>query len=135
MVFPELKDCGEERLMRVGTIIVSGIVILLLTSMDVSSQAEGESFGYFSGNNLHSLCSKTSRDFKIGVCTGYVSAIVDLFWSKNTIDGLRACVPQALSTSQARDIVMQWINDNPEMGDMKASALVAKIMAETFPCK
>lgn len=121
--------------MKARRIIALGIAFFLLAITDVSSQVEGETFGYFNGNNLYSLCLETSRDFKIGVCTGYVSAIVDVFWSKNGIDGLRACIPEAVSASQARDMVKKWIDDKPEMGQMKASSLVAKVMAEAFPCQ
>ncbi|MCZ6906071.1 MAG: Rap1a/Tai family immunity protein [Deltaproteobacteria bacterium] len=120
--------------MKVRRIIPLGIAMLLLASASAPAQGESEPFGYFNGSNLYSLCSEGSRDFKIGVCTGYVAAIVDLLWSKNTIEGLRACLPEALSAGQARDMVKKWIEDRPALGQLKASLVVVKVMAGAFPC-
>ncbi|MFB3144483.1 MAG: Rap1a/Tai family immunity protein [Candidatus Methylomirabilales bacterium] len=51
------------------------------------------------------------------------------------IDGLCACIPETVSASLVRDLVRKWINEKPELGQMKTSPVVAKTMAEAFPCK
>ena len=82
------------------------------------------------GHSLHNLC-KTSRP----VCIGYISAVVDIMESTGYVHGFRACIPRGIGEARFAEVVARWLAARPRQRGQPADRLVARILAEAFPCR
>lgn len=104
------------------------------------------------GNTLHSACNGQS-DAEAGFCIGYIigsldgqrwgafSTIVGLELADGTsaandmiARGLRHCIPPEAPNEQIRDVVLQFLTNNPSMRHESARFLVWFALAEAFSC-
>lgn len=94
--------------------------------------------GFQSGNLLLDFCN--SDEFKdlrsFSYCTGYIAAIADLdngtcILKQNSYFKL----PENITQSQLRKVVVKWLNQNPEKLNFGAASLVEVALSESFPCK
>ena len=105
-----------------------------------------------SGNTLHSACNAQS-DAEAGFCIGYIIGSVDgqrwgafaTILSLELTDetsaandmiaaGLKHCIPPEASNEQIRDVVLQFLANNPSIRHESARFLVWLALAESFPC-
>ena len=105
-----------------------GLVLVLLL---VSGRATAD---FQSGSTLLTICQDTARPMDRMQCLGYIQGISDVS-GHNTISGWRACGPEDLTGLQAMDIVLKHLREHPEDRHLAASSLVARALAEAFPCK
>jgi hypothetical protein len=49
--------------------------------------------------------------------------------------GFKACLPVNSSLEQSRDVVVRFLRAHPELRHLVAVSLVARALAEAFPCK
>jgi hypothetical protein len=86
------------------------------------------------GNELFTLCNNNSL-----VCLGYAAAISDAMSSTQedggSIAGWRACEPVAVTQGQVRDVTVAFLRAHPEIRHLAAASLVAKALAEAWPCR
>lgn len=68
-----------------------------------------------------------------GRCIGYLLAAEDAL-SRDSIEGVRACLPRDLKLPQQHQAVVAWLQANPEAEADTALGLVARAYAERFPC-
>jgi len=91
--------------------------------------------GYFEdGNTLLKVCTSTNTTDR-SYCNGYVGGIVDSITEVGSMSGRKACLPAGVMSSQARDVVIQWLQRNPQVRHFTAPGLVAKALSEAFPCR
>jgi hypothetical protein len=88
--------------------------------------------GFMTGNELQSLCN-TNDAWGMVACTAYVMAIFEVMYS-NPIYGWRACFPSGVIAGQMTDVVKRFLARHPEQRHNTAGSLVAKALAEAFPC-
>ena len=109
---------------------------VVLAAMLVS----GPALGYFmSGNDLLDRCRLVDiGDYEGGVgfgfCLGYTLGIVDVMIGQE-IHGSQLCSPDNVEGGQLRDIVVQYLEENPAERHFSAESLVAKVLSEAFPCQ
>jgi hypothetical protein len=94
------------------------------------------------GNDLLQQCK--SGDFSDAeYCLGYISAVADtlekpsqpyLKFRGKEIPLYRACFRLGVTQGQVRDVVVQWLEANPEHRDMEAAQLVSYAITLAFPC-
>ncbi len=88
---------------------------------------------FMTGNNLYALLSNSdiaSRDAADAL--GYISGVLDQAFDDKT---LRICNEGKLARGQARQIVKNYMEKNPDKWSYVASMSVIFAMREAFPCR
>jgi hypothetical protein len=98
------------------------LLIALTAALAFSAQAQ-----YINGNMLHSYFQGTVSDRQFAL--GYVGGVVD------ALDDELFCIPSKANLGQLRDIVQQFLTNNPSVRQQHGAALVAVALMEVFPCK
>lgn len=68
------------------------------------------------------------------LCAGYINAVADILAHGEAIHGQRACVPDTVSLSDIRDLVVGAIDGRPNEGKKSAHDWVAEVLAGAYPC-
>jgi hypothetical protein len=87
---------------------------------------------FLSGNDLWNRCSKPG--YNSGVCDGYIMAIADAVSGDNSVLGLRACISVEVAGSQILEIVVGALHREEASRNLAARGIVAKALAQAFPC-
>ena len=106
--------------------------IILALAICLSASSAGATF--VSGNLLYHHCGKPALEAGHAICLGYISAIADAMEDKATVDGFRACIPSAAEAGQLQDQLFRHLDTYPLYRHYNASTIVARFLAETFPC-
>ena len=109
------------------------VSVAVVTSALVGATAHADSF--YSGNRLLEKCQADESDVAWGLCTGYIVGISDVLGADNAVNGYRACQPHDGITSQFRDVVVKWLEANPQKRHFAATGLVAEALSKAFPCR
>ena len=83
---------------------------------------------YESGDTLLSLCEKPQDSSLYGFCAGYIIGAADV------LDEGSFCPPEGHDKLQVVDATVRWLRDNPPNRSDTAYSLVARALAENFPC-
>lgn len=113
------------------------LVAILVLAADCGAHAQGQQGqgpGFFDGNRLHRACNDKERQFNNGACFGYVIAITDALSSNGAINGIRACIPANIAAQQVRDIIVSYLDRNPQNRHFTAASLGAYALVQAFPC-
>jgi hypothetical protein len=86
------------------------------------------------GDQLLKQCTATIGAH-VNFCFGYIDAIVDLLVENNGIDGFNACISTELDDPELRNIVLKFLEDNPDLRRLGAPNLIARALAAAFPCR
>lgn len=89
---------------------------------------------FVSGNHLYQHCGNSAMTAEQALCRGYISAIADTMENGDTVDGYRACVPSAAKAGQLQDRLFRHLDTNRLYRHYNASTIVARFLAQTFPC-
>ena len=106
--------------------------LAIVTAVLFASPAWPSSSSFLSGNKLFDSCAGVVR--RPGHCTGYTTGIVDALAS-GPIYGWEACVPEKVTAAQVRDIVVKYLQDNPQDRHYLAAGIAAKALSIAFPCR
>ena len=87
------------------------------------------------GDALNGLCGDFYRPTDIARCQGYVEAIVDVMRGGNTISSYKACIDNTTTDKQLLSEVEDYLRDSADQGADPAVGLVAKALADAFPCR
>jgi len=114
------------------------LVVLILTGLaSVQANAAPSMQGYFDGNRLYSDCKNESDTMAQGFCVGYVSGLVDLdLVYASMIEGYRPqyCLRSSVNPMQLKDLVIQYLEANPEQRQYPAASSVIMALKNAFPC-
>lgn len=88
---------------------------------------------YVYAHDLNRLCTSDEVVNK-SWCEGFISSEFEII-TRGPIQGIAACVPQLTTLPRAVEIVKKWLSDHPEVSLQSASLVVARALAEAFPCK
>jgi Rap1a immunity proteins len=94
-----------------------------------SSPASASSFK--NGNQLLEECSS---QVDLLFCLGYIDAVNDAL-DGNSVNGYEACVPNAVTAGQLKDIMVQYLRLNPADRHLIAVGLVADAISNKPPSK
>jgi hypothetical protein len=78
--------------------------------------------------------SSTGSVAGAGRCLGYLLAAEDAL-SQDSIEGVRACLPENITLQEQNRIVIDWLKANPNAEAKTAMGLVARAYAAHYPCK
>jgi len=115
--------------------------IILAALVGVLFVSTGSSAGAVSGNRLYSDCREGQKGgvdsfIPYGACIGYIEAVLDISEGVDKgINGFKFCINKNVTSGQVRDIVLKWLEDNPQNRHFGASGLVAASLFVAFPCK
>ena len=114
------------------------LVVLILTGLaSVQANAAPSMQGYFDGKRLYDDCHNTPDPMSQGFCIGYVSGLVDLDLAyAGLIEGYRPqfCIRSAVNPVHLKDIVIQYLEANPEQRHYPAAGSVLMALSSAFPC-
>lgn len=95
------------------------------------------SFAYaVDGNHLLEMCREGAVGdgyFQGGYCIGYTASVADVL-GQYLINGYSACIPSEATYGQISEVVLKYLNDNPQMRHYNAHGLAAIALSEAFPC-
>jgi hypothetical protein len=104
--------------------------VIVAVSVSAAKQAMAE---FNDGNVLYTDCFDQSY-YKRAFCLGYIEGIADGLGS-NAINGYTACLPRGVEARQVRDVITRFLASHPETRHLMAASLVARALAEAFPCR
>ena len=108
--------------------------IVFITSLSFGLLATNCFANFYSGNEIYARLSEwksesSSNVVQQSVGAGYVIGVYD------ALDGLSFCSPGGVNQGQIRDIVFNYLRDNPQIRQKDAYILVAQALNKAFPCK
>lgn len=103
----------------------------LLVGLSLCGAASGK---VRDGNQLLQQCTATIGAY-VNFCYGYIDSVTDLLLLNNVIDGINVCISRELDDPSLRNIVVQFLKDNPKLRDLGAPDLIARALAAAFPCR
>lgn len=86
------------------------------------------------GDALLRECTATIGAY-MDFCYGYIDAVADYLFQKHAVGELTACATKPPDDSRLRFVVVQFLRENPALRTMSAPELIARALAEKFPCK
>ncbi len=107
--------------------------IMVALAICLSTSSAGAAL--VSGNHLYLTCGTSALAAEQALCVGYISAIADAMENGDRVGGFRACVPSAAQAGQLQGQLFQHLDTNLLYRHYNASTIVARFLAETFPCK
>ena len=89
---------------------------------------------FYTGNEIYARLSEWKSESASNVVAqsvgaGYVIGVYD------ALDGLSFCSPGGVNQGQIRDIVFNYLRDNPQIRQKDAYILVIQALNKAFPCK
>ena len=89
------------------------------------------------GAALKDMCESGSaaqpNEMGAGFCLGAITSILEVMKDGNSIGGMNACFPPDLSTQDAIDTVMQYL-DKYDLSKFRLYSAVALIFSHEFSC-
>jgi hypothetical protein len=118
---------------HVTEILLSAVVAVALLTGSAAAE-EKQVNGFLDGNDLLTWCSES----RTARCGAYDLGVADAMELSRTdggnLAGFRASIPPPVTSKQVEDIVTQFLREHPESRHLSAAGLVAKALAEAFPC-
>jgi hypothetical protein len=88
---------------------------------------------YFeTGRDLYQKCKTAGAAAQV-FCFGYIIGIADVM-EDNPLDGRSACIPRNATIQQVTDVVIQFLDRNPEIRDFTGESLTVQALSEKYPC-
>lgn len=89
---------------------------------------------FVTGNTLYQLC-KSEDKRNNALCEGYIAGINDAMSSGYLNKYFQVCLPEGVSTTQLRLILIKYMEQIPQKLHYVAEGIVAEALGNTFPCK
>ena len=107
----------------------------IIVALAICLSASSAGAAYVSGNLLYLNCGTSALEAEQALCIGYISAIADTMEGGDSVDGFRACVPSTSKAAQLQGQLFRHLDTNLLYRHYNASTIVARFLAETFPCE
>jgi hypothetical protein len=108
-------------------------VVFALTCGLAGAAETGSAF--LNGNDLYGYCT-ASDNFKRGICLGYVEGMADSIGVMQSISAAAVvCFPHDVLASQARDVVIKYLQENPAHRHETGATLVMEALHDAWPCR
>jgi hypothetical protein len=95
-----------------------------------------EGFASFRDGNQILLECKEEGTIGYGYCVGYIASASDTaeMWANQGFMKKAICHPENVSQGQLRQIVVKFLEENPEKLHLSADSLVVTALIRAFPC-
>ncbi len=108
--------------------------ILILEGVTFDARAES-----LNGAELLALCDTPKSDSMVyftnfSLCAGYINGVSDASMCGNVVGGSSHANPQGATVANIFEVFVTWMRKHPENTSEAASVLVARSLAESFPC-
>lgn len=114
---------------RLG-VFATAILIVAIFVADPSKAAMD------SGNSIWSYCQKKISSKLI--CAGYIHGVADAIFNLGELGQpfvlWRACYQNGITNGQIKDVVVQFLRDNPSLRNGPAPLLIAEALSKAWPC-
>ncbi len=116
-------------------LIIALLLALVIMIVD-STKSKAESVEVITGNGLLKVCESTEeRDFDI--CYGYIGGILSLIRMLEIEREIKPffCVPNNVLNSQTKEIIINFLRENPSLRHHLSAYSVIKALSLAFPCQ
>ena len=113
------------------------VLVCSVALLTVATPAKAEVFeSTQTGNGLLGLCRSSDNSREMLACYSYLKGTLDgWLTSENTFrNGPSFCIPEGVTLIQLRDILVRWLDENPERRHEEGSALIVNAIVRSFPC-
>jgi hypothetical protein len=108
--------------------------VAVLTAALSATTASGARAEYFeTGRDLYQKCRTPGTASQV-FCFGFVIGIADVM-EDNPLDGRSACIPPDATIQQVTDVVIRFLENNPDIRDFTGESLTVQALSEKYPCK
>ena len=117
--------------------------LVFLAAMSTATAGTAAPTAYFKvGDDLKASCEATAAGEKNAstaeflLCLGYLQAVVDTdatFAEWGNV-ARQACIPQGVTSSQLRQVFLEWLNERPDQLRFSAASLALTAFSEFWPC-
>ncbi|MEI6800232.1 MAG: Rap1a/Tai family immunity protein [Pseudomonadota bacterium] len=117
--------------MRFNTLAAA---ILILGGVTLDARAES-----LNGAELLALCDTPKSDSMVyftnfSLCAGYINGVSDASMCGNVVGGSSHANPDGATVANIFDVFVTWMRNHPDHASEGASVLVARSLAESYPC-
>jgi hypothetical protein len=110
----------------VGRFAVLVAVCLAVTSSPLRAE-------YFeTGRDLYQKCRAAGTASQV-FCFGFIIGIADVM-EDNPLDGRSACIPKDATIQQVTEVVVRFLESNPDIRDFTGESLTVQALSEKYPC-
>ena len=90
---------------------------------------------FLDGDELMNHCSVNIADerYDPAVCVTYVMGAYDAYMFQRLVRNQPRCTPRSLTAGKLREVVVEYLQDNPDNRAMDASALVWNAIIAEWP--
>lgn len=111
-------------------LFAAGAVVIAVMAVSAGARAD-----FQNGNELYADCTEEPVSFNRGHCLGYVVGIADVLQHPGSrVGDFATCLAKGVTEGQVRDVALQFLTQHPELRHYAAAYLVARALAEAFPC-
>ena len=119
-----------------GSAMRSILALALLCTATMQASGQYPNGFYVDGNELMTWCEpRNAAGPSNPLCIGYIAGVSDAvnFSRQFTGKGTNtSCMPPGVTMGQEADVVLSYLNRNPDKRDLAAGALVATAMDEAW---
>jgi hypothetical protein len=125
-----------SKLTKVSGVLALAAALFLNASLLPSQAPVAQDYSKFvtTGNKLFTECQKPQPDYCFGFITGIVEANSLVLMTNRGTSIKLFCAPEGVNVMQTKDIVLQALQDWPQIRHLPASVLVWRALAEVWPC-
>ena len=118
--------------------------LVFLVSMLTAGASTAAQTAYFKvGDDLQASCEgsaageQNASTAEYLLCLGYLQAVVDTDATFAEWDAFprQACIPRGVTSSQLRQVFLDWLKERPDYLRFGAASLALKAFSESWPCK
>jgi hypothetical protein len=108
------------------------LVLAIASGLPVSPPARAY---FLDGDELMNHCSINVADdrFDPAICVTYIMGAYDAFMFQRLVRNQPRCTPSTLTAGKLREVVVEYLRDNPDNRAMDASALVWNAIIAEWP--
>ena len=105
-------------------------LFLCLALIGWAGAAAAQRVSNVDGNKLLGFCTAKAT---VG-CDAYLSGVADAIAAEGP-GKAPACIPNAVTGTQLRDVMVKYLRAHPETRELKAGKLTIMGLGQAFPCK
>jgi len=115
----------------------NALVLSILILSGAASDAPAESLN---GAELLALCDTPKSDSMVyftnfSLCAGYINGVSDASMCGKVVGGAGHSNPEGATVGQIFEVFVTWMRKHPQNASEGASVVVARSLAEAYPCK
>jgi hypothetical protein len=105
----------------------------VLVACCVALASAGAHAEYFeTGRDLYQKCRTAGTASQV-FCFGFIIGIADVM-EDNPLDGRSACIPKDATIQQVTEVVVRFLEANPDIRDFTGESLTVQALSEKYPC-